>query len=148
MPTVRFSRNIKKRGDEVLNSATEMVRVATKGALASLVRNTKVDTGRARSSWEVGVGVPAGGNRQPFFPYRKGSKADGLGASETANANATIAEGTARINAVRGVRFAGLRTALYISNRVPYLNKALLGGGIEAAILNARTAIRGVRIFR
>jgi len=144
---VQFSRNIRKRGRQVVNSGSEATRRAAKSALTSLVLATKADTGRARSNWRVGIGAPTSAEIEPYSPYRKGSKANGQGMGETANAFAAIAAGTARINSVKGVSGVGLKTAIFVSNNIAYLDKAMTSGGFEASLLEAQASIRGFKIF-
>ena len=145
---IQFSRNIRKRGRQVVNSGSRVVRGAAKVSLKALVRGTPVDKGVARSNWRVGIGAPTIGVIKAYAPGRH------LGIDETANARATIAAGNARINAVRGVSGVGLKTAIYISNAVPYLNKLnrdhspqASSGWIEVAIFEAQLFIRGFRVF-
>lgn len=147
MPTIQFSKNIRRRGRQVENAATRMVKAGAKRALRSLVYDTKVDTGKARSNWRVGIGAPTSAVIGPYSPYPKGSKANGYGIGETANAQATIRAGNARIDSVSGVAGVGLKTAIYISNNVNYLDKAFVGGSIEMAVMEAKIGIRGVRVF-
>lgn len=147
MPTLKFSKNIFRRGRQVENSATALVKSVAKRSLRSLVANTKVDTGKARSNWRVGIGSPTRSVIEPYVPYKKGSKAGGLGINEKANAQATISAGISRINSVRGVSGVGLKKAIYISNNVDYLDKALLPGAIEISIVEARSVIKGFRVF-
>lgn len=147
MPTLQFSRNIRRRGRQVENAATALVKTMAKRTLRSLVLNTKADTGKARSNWRVGVGAPTRSVIEPYAPFPKGSKAGGAGIGETANASAAIAAGNARINSVRGVSGVGLKTGLFISNNVDYLDKALLPGAVEGAVVEARAALRGFRVF-
>ncbi len=147
MPTLQFSKNIFRRGRQVENSASKLVRSMAKKTLASLVMNTKVDTGEARSNWRVGIGNPTRAVIKPYAPYPKHSKGAGQGALETANAQATIAAGNARINSVRGKSGVGLTTSIYISNNVPHIDKALIAGGVEVSIREAQAVIRGFRIF-
>lgn len=144
---LQFSKNIRRRGRQVENSASELVRSMAKRTLRSLVQNTKVDKGVARSNWRVGVGNPTTAVIGAYSPYPKGSKGNGQGTSETANAAATIAAGNARINSVRGVSGVGLKTAVYITNSIPYLDKALLPGAVEISVREAQAVIRGFRIF-
>lgn len=148
MPTLQFSKNIRRRGRQVENSATEIVRRMSKRTLRSLILNTKVDKGVARSNWRVGIGAPTSAVIDAYVPYPKGSKANGQGIGESANAAAAIAAGNARINAVRGVSGVGLKTAIFISNNTPYIGKALVPGGLEASVTEARAEVRGFRIFR
>lgn len=143
----QFSKNIRRRGRQIENSASEAVRVMARRTLRSLVLNTKADTGKARSNWRVGVGAAPTAVIDPYSPFPKGSKAGGAGLAETANANAAIAAGNARINSVRGVSGVGLKTAVIIANNVPYLDKALVPGGVEISIREAQAALRGFRVF-
>lgn len=147
MPTLQFSKNIRRRGRQVENAATALVKTMAKRTLRSLVLNTKADTGKARSNWRVGVGAPTRSVIEPYAPFPKGSKAGGAGIGETANASAAIAAGNARINSVSGISGVGLKTGIFISNNVDYLDKALVPGAIEASIVEARSALRGFRVF-
>lgn len=147
MPTLQFSKNIRRRGRQVENAATALVRSMAKRTLRSLVYNTKADTGKARSNWRVGVGAPTRAVIDPYSPYPKGSKADGQGIGESANAQAAIAAGNARINSLTGISGVGLKTGLFISNNVDYIEKALLPGAVEASVVEARAALRGFRVF-
>lgn len=144
----QFSRNIRKRGSQIENSATDVVKSSSKAALKALVRGTKVDKGVARSNWRVGIGAPTRSVIGAYTPYPKGSKGNGAGMLENANASAAIAAGSARINAVKGVRGRGLTTSIYISNNIPYPNTAFPKGMVESALLEARLNIKGLRVFR
>lgn len=147
MPTIQFSKNIRKRGRQFENSSSEVVRQMAKRTLRSLVQNTKVDKGVARSNWRVGIGAPTRSVIGAYSPYPKGSKANGMGSSETANAAAAIAAGNARINSVRGISGVGLKTAIFISNNTPYIEKAIIGGGVEISIREAEAVLRSFRFF-
>ena len=145
---IQFSRNIRKRGRQVVNSGSRVVRGTAKVSLRSLVMATPVDKGVARSNWRVGIGAPTSSVIEAYAPGKK------LGINETANANAAIRAGNARINAVQGVSGVGLKTAIWISNAVPYLNKLNRGsssqaalGFIQTALLEAQLFIRGFRVF-
>lgn len=151
---LQFSRNIRRRGRQVINSESRIVRQASKRALRALVLASPVDTGEFRSNWRVGIGAPATAVIAPYVAYPKNSKANGAGRSETANAAAAIAAGNARINSVRGVSGVGLKTAIYITNntrQAPFLNAGRSdqapGGFIQAASAEARASVRGARIF-
>lgn len=144
---IQFSKNIRKRGSQLENSSTRLVKNMAKRCLRSLVQGTKVDKGVARSNWRVGIGSPTRKVIPAYRPYPKGSKANGLGASETANASAAVSAGIARINAVRGRKGSGLETAIYISNHIPYPKAAFPTGLVESATLEARQEIKGFRVF-
>lgn len=143
----QFSRNIKKRGSQVENSATRIVKQSSKAALRSLVMGTKVDKGVARSNWRVGIGAPTRAVIPAYVPYPKGSKGNGAGMLEGANASAAIAAGNARIDAVTGVRGLGLTTAIYISNNIPYGSTAFPTGMVATALISAKASIAGFRVF-
>ena len=148
MPTLKFSKNIRRMGRQFENSSSRLVRATAKATLKSLVMSTKVDKGVARSNWRVGVGGPTTSTIKAYSPYPKGSKANGQGMGERANASAAIAAGNAKINSLVGISGVGLKTSLYISNNLPYINKALVSGGLETSVLSARNVISGFRIFR
>jgi hypothetical protein len=136
-----------KRGRQVINASSKMVRSSAKVALKTLVYNTKVDTGEARSNWRVGVGNPTKSVIRPYVPYPKRSKGNGQGISETSNARATIDAGNARIDSLRGVSGAGLKTSLYISNNSDHIDVALLGGTMEVVSAQVSANLRNFRIF-
>ena len=143
----QFSRNIRKRGSQIENSATRVVKAVSTRALTSLVRNTPVDKGVARSNWRVGIGAPA---RAVIGAYAPGKK---LGIGETANASAAISAGRARIASVRGTS-SGLTTAIYITNAVPYIGRLNSGysgqapaGFVQTALLEAKLELAGFRVF-
>ena len=139
---IQFSRNIRKRGSQIVNAGTEVVRGSAKVSLKSLVLATPVDKGVLRSNWRVGIGAPT---RSVIAAYAPGRK---LGINETANARATIAAGNARLAVGLGQGRRGLTTAVFISNATPYLDKINTSGFVQAAVLEAQLFIRGFRIFK
>lgn len=151
---LQFSKNIRRRGRQVENGATELTRQVSKRTLRALVLATPVDTGEARSNWRVGIGAPATAVIPPYSPYPKGSKANGQGTGEGANASAAIAAGNARINGVRGTS-GGLKTAIFITNntrQIDFLNSGSSqqapAGFVQVAAAEARAALAGFRIFK
>jgi len=150
----QFSRNIRKRGRQVVNSASRAVRSSAKGALRGVIDATPVDTGEARSNWRVGVGAAPTAVIEPYSRYPKGSKANGAGRGERANAGAAYSVGASRIDSVRGVSGVGLKTAIFIVNntrQIGFLNAGSSsqapGGFIQAAFSGARESLRGFRLF-
>ena len=144
---VQFSRNIRRRGSQIENSGVRIVKRASKRALESLVRNTPVDKGVARSNWRVGIGAPTRSVISAYSPGRH------LGIGENANASAAIAAGNARINSVKNSG-GSLGTAVYISNATPYIEKLNNGysgqapaGFVQTAVAEARAEIAGFRVF-
>lgn len=146
---IQFSKNMRRRGKQLENAATGITRAGAKAALIAVVFNTPADKGVARSNWRVGIGAPATAVIPAYSPGKK------LGKGETANASAAIAAGKARLNASLGSFGGGLKTSVYLSNNVPYIEKLNEGssdqaaeGFIQTAILAAVGAIRGFKIFR
>lgn len=153
----QFSQNIRKRGSQIENAGTRVVKAVSKRALRALVAATPVDEGTARSNWRVGIGASTRGVISAYAPGKK------LGIGESSNANAAIAAGIARINGVRGVsgRGGGLQTAIYITNNTEYIGNLSNGKGlndgyspqapagfIEVAVAEARETIRNFRVFQ
>lgn len=144
----RFSQNIRKRGSQIENAGARVIRRAARKSLKSLVLNTPVDTGRARSNWRVSLTVPTRAVIPPYSPGRK------LGISEGANARAAIAAGNRQIELFRPGRGRLVSTALYIVNNVSYIDKLNAGsskqmsaGFIERALLEASLTIQNFRVF-
>lgn len=151
---IQFSKNLRKRTSRMANNATNVTKVAAKSALRALVNATPVDTGQARSNWRVGVGAAPTAVISPYSPYPKGSKGNGAGVGERANASAAIAVGTSRINSVRGTSFVGLTTAIIIANNTRQIgrlndgsSKQAPGGFVQRAFAEARQSIRNARLL-
>lgn len=144
---LQFSKNIRRRGRQVENSSARLVRRMARKTLRSIVNNTKVDKGVARSNWRTSAGGTPTAVIPAYVPYPKNSRANGQGINESANASAAIAAGFAVIATVRGAAGAGLKTRLVIANNVPYLGNALVPGAVGVATLEARAAVRGFKVF-
>ena len=140
----QFSRNIRKRGSQVENSSKRIVQEVSKRSLRALVNGTKADKGVARSNWRVGLGAPTRAVIAAYSPYPKGSKANGQGMGERANANAAINAGLARINSLPS---GPLQTSVYISNAIPYGRTAFPPGMVASAVQEGRLALLGFRVF-
>ncbi len=108
--------------------------------LIEVVLATPVDTGKARSNWQVGVGAPAEGVVSPYAPGKR------LGIGETGNANGAINAGMAVI------RYSDPDQPLFISNNVEYIGKLNDGSSaqsgaqfIERAFDRARVRVNRAR---
>ena len=120
------------------------VKQISKNVLREVVKATPVDTGAARSNWQVGLNAAPSGPIRPYSPGRH------LGRSETSNANAAISIGSAIINAVGG------DGTIYISNNVPYINilnnppqhsKQSPANFVEIAARKAVLGLRNVKVL-
>lgn len=97
--------------------------IARRAALAidqAVVTSTPVDTGRARSNWQVRLGAPVTEQRDPYTPGTGG-------ATGAANAQAAIAQARAALVAYRG---GGQE--IYISNPLPYIGRLNEGSSAQA----------------
>lgn len=146
----QFSQNIRTRSSQIENAGSRVVRATSKRALKVLVKSTPVDKGVARSNWRVGIGAQPSAFIEAYAPGKN------LGIGERANASAAIAAGFARINTVKGVSGAGggLKTAVYIGNNTPYIEKLNSGsskqapaGFIEMALSEVNSVIKNFRVF-
>lgn len=135
-----FVRRINRRAANVRENVEHLRRAVATEMLSTVVRATPVDTGKARSNWKVGIGVPDTDVQDPYSPGMK------LGLSESANASAAIAAG----NAV--IAMSSPDDVLYISNSVPYINRLNDGyskqapaGFVERALAAGQSRARRVR---
>ncbi len=143
----QFSKNMRKRGRQLVNSETRIVKAAALRALKIVAFATPGDTGEARSNWRIGIGAPTRAVIPPYAPGRK------IGTSESANAGAAVAAGRARIASLRSTS-AGLKTSIYLTNSTRHIGLLNNGsssqapaGFVESGILGAASHVRGLRIF-
>ena len=152
MPTMlQFSRNIRKRGNQIQNSSAKLTKKTAKVALRSLVDGTPVDKGVARSNWRVSLDNSTSSVIPAYSPGKS------LGIGERSNAQATIASGIAKIDlltvgAKRGTGQAG--TAVFITNSIPYLDKLRSGYSpqqpddwVNSALLEAQAVVRQTKLL-
>ena len=140
-----FGGRLRVRGRRVQTGAARIVREGAFAALVTLVRDTPIDTGRAKSNWQAGVGSPTGGApggvlEEAYVPGRRGS-------TRTANESAAIAAGRAAL--------AGNKDgdSCYVVNNLSYIDELNAGssrqapaGFIERAISAARAKIRTMKL--
>lgn len=127
----QFSRRITVRGQGISRQADRLTRKVALAADQSVVVETPVDTGRARSNWIVQVGAPPEG---VIAPYAEG---EGLGKGEGANAAAALAQGEAAIGRYEG----GKGLAIHITNNVPYIGRLNEGYSAQAPEMFVETAV-------
>jgi hypothetical protein len=124
----QFAGRIRVIGRRIEENADAMVRKVALAVDSAVVIATPVDTGRARSNWQVNLGGPASGTR------------DALDQS----GQAAIAEGQTRIAQYRG------GSAIHITNNLPYIGRLNDGwsaqapsGFVEKAVLVGVAAAQG-----
>lgn len=137
-----FANRIRRRGRQVEEGVNRIVRKVALIADRELVLETPVDTGRARSNWQVSLGSPITSQREPYAP------GEGLGKAEGQNAAGALAQAQERI----GKRRTG--ETVYITNNVDYIGPLNDGtstqapaGFVQAAITRAVKAVRSERVF-
>ncbi len=135
----QFAIRIRRRGDAVTRNIEKIVRGAGAVALESVVNDTPVDKGTAKSNWLVGVDSSPSVIIPAHVPGTKGS-------TGSANAQIAIDKGT-RVMAQyrRG-------STIHIVNNLPYIG--LLNSGwsaqspgnfVEKASLRAKEFLRSIR---
>jgi hypothetical protein len=92
---------------KVYKGIRQTMKLAGHRILRRVVRATPVDTGRARSNWQVGIGTIVADNLEPYLPYEKGTGSF----AETENAQAAIEAGDEVLNGYK-------RGDIFISNDV------------------------------
>ena len=121
--------------------AREIAKASVQGFSVAVLA-TPVDTGFARSNWHVGIDSLPTQTREPFSPGIE------LGIGETANAQATIAEGTTRLKGFKenNNTIFLVNTANYSSFLDEGSSDQAPGGMSNAAILVINTKLRDVNI--
>ena len=125
----QFSRRIVVTATGVERNANALARKVALAVDQTVILATPVDTGRARSNWQVGLGGP---QRDVLDPYSPGSK---LGLGETANAQAAIQQGAAAV----GNRQPG--QDIWISNNVDYIGLLNNGSSKQAPAAFVQQAV-------
>lgn len=110
-----FSVRIAKRGAQVERNTNRIIKRLALAIDQAVVLETPVDTGRARSNWITSVSTPNRSRIPPYREYSRGSKAEGAGKGEAANAQAAIQQAQTVI--------AGRQPeqTIYISNNLDYI---------------------------
>jgi hypothetical protein len=128
------------------SSQVNVPKVVQKAALVvdqTLVTGTPVDTGRARSNWQVSTSGPASGERSAFVPGTKGS-------TGAANIDAQLAY-------ARGVILGYQSGSIWISNVLSYigiLNSEATPsvqappGFVQIAVAAGVGAVKGARVLQ
>lgn len=138
MPSLReFSGRISIRAKRIDENADALVRKVALAVDTAVVLATPVDEGRARSNWQVGIGIAPEGTREPYYPGEQGS-------TEAANAQAAIDQGKRMIQ-----RYTKGST-VHITNNLPYIQKLNDGhsaqapaGFVEKAVVIGVAAAQG-----
>lgn len=128
-----FLKQLDKRVREGLPKTVRATAIAID---ESLVRNTPVNTGKARSNWVASSNAPFKGVIPPYAPGRR------LGITEQANATAAITQARSVI-----ARFDGRRiSSIYLVNNVDYIGKLNSGSSIQQPAMFVERALQTGRL--
>ncbi len=128
-----FVRNIQKRAQEVEVGASRVKRRAAIAISQTVILATPVDTGHARANWQVGLGAAIKEEIDDVDP----------------SGGNTILRNNSEIGRSRP------RTAIYISNNVPYIGELNRGSSSQApasfvqiAVQEALSAVARTKVFK
>ena len=128
----QFAKRIRDIGKRIESNAGATVRKVALAVDAAVVIATPVDTGRARANWQVNIGSPATGTREPTDK----------------SGQAAIEQGKMEIAAYKG------GSAIHITNNLPYIGRLNDGwsaqapsGFVEKAVLVGVESIKGSRLL-
>lgn len=137
----QFSKRIQRIATNVGENATKLVRKVALSVDTTVVMATPVDTGRARSNWQVNIGGPAKGTIEAYSPGAEGSTGG-------ANARIALALGAATIASYK----AG--ETIHLTNNLPYIGALNDGhsaqapaGFVETAVLDGISQVKGARLL-
>ncbi len=140
----KFTRNMKTLANRIADNADRLVRKTALAVDGTVVLATPVDTGRARSNWQVELNAPAEGTIEPYSEGKEGSTAG-------ANSRAAIDQGKKTIADYKGGE--GGSREIHITNNLPYIGRLNEGssaqapsGFVERAVMVGVDAVRGARI--
>ena len=132
----RFANRVREVGVRVQDNADAMTREVALAVDAAVVMATPVDTGRARSNWQVALGAAPTGTRAPYSPGEEGS-------TSGTNTQAAIEQGRQAISGYRGGQ------VIHITNNLSYIGRLNAGhsaqapsGFVERAVLAGVAAVQ------
>lgn len=140
-----FAKRMRQYADNVDNNRSKVVRTIALAADQAIVTATPVDTGAARSNWNVGIDGPDSTVREAYSPGENGSTA----AENTAQAIAAGKAVIAQFDKKKG------HLSIWISNALPYIERLNEGWSaqapakyVESAVEAANRAARKLRILK
>lgn len=136
----QFARNINRTADRLPRAVSAVVTAVGRAVSYEVIDRTPVDTGEARSNWLPSLGVPIRGTIAPYTPYPKGSKGNGRGVGERANAQAA----KLRVDGALKARQPG--QTFIVQNNVEHIGLLNAGSSAQAPALFVELAVQaGVR---
>lgn len=133
----QFAGLIRIIGRRVEQNSDALTRKVALAVDAAVVMATPVDTGRARSNWQVALDVAPEGTREPYSPGEEGS-------TSGPNAQAAIDQGKQVIGSYTTGK------TIHITNNLPYIGRLNDGhsaqapsGFVEKAVIVGVAAVQG-----
>lgn len=137
----QFSIRIRKLGSNVETNAVKLVRKVALSVDSTVIMGTPVDTGRARSNWQVEIGKPARGTVEAYAPGKEGSTGG-------QNAQIALALGAGVIATYKGGE------SIHLTNNLPYIGALNRGhsaqapsGFVETAVLDGVAQVKGAKLL-
>lgn len=141
MDLKRFAVRIRQVGTAVEENAGKLVRKVALSVDATVVSATPVDTGRARSNWQVEIGKPAKGVLPAFVPGKEGD---------------TVGPNTQMALALGAAAIATYKTGetIHLTNNLPYIGALNNGhsaqapaGFVQTAVLDGALQIKDAKLL-
>lgn len=132
-----FARRMRNIGTKVQHNSDALVRKVAIAIDSAVVLATPVDTGRARSNWQVEINAPAAGAIDAHYPGKEGS-------TQGQNAQKALDLGREKIDEYK------TGSTIHITNNLPYIGRLNDGysaqapvGFVESAVLVGVATIQG-----
>lgn len=114
-----FSKRIRLIANTVEENSNQLTRKVALAVDAAVVMATPVDTGRARSNWQVELNAPASGVKDAYTPGTEQS-------TSGANAREAIEQGKGVISQYKN------GNVIHITNNLPYIGRLNEGYSAQA----------------
>ena len=141
MTLARFQRRIRQIADQIEENVPDIARKAAIAIDQAVVLATPVDTGRARSNWQIGIGAAPSGAREAFSPGQGGD-------TEGANTRAALDDARRKINTGRD------GADIHITNNLDYIGRLNEGsseqapaGFVEDAVMIGTNTIKRSKVI-
>lgn len=115
-----LSKWLDKLGQRVVEGAENLNKETVVAVINRLAEATPVDTGLARSNWQVGVGVMPSGTRKPFAPIPSRWKPPYPAGGSRSERRNLLGVSSAAQGALRGYKDG---QSIYITNNLPYIER-------------------------
>jgi len=139
-----FGKRMKNKAEQVKSHENKAMRILGMETIRRLAIETPVDTGRARSNWLVGLGIPP---TQEIEPYAAGTK----GSTGAINSQMATDKGLMIISQYTRDK----HEALYLRNNVNYINDLNAGtsrqapsGYVNDAVKKAQESVKALRVLK